>query len=559
VAESSGKPVVRSRKRRWLLWLLAAVVGVLLVGAGLYLWIYGYVVQSVAARRVQEVVERVWDGPVVVRAVKMGHTGVIRAKRIEFYDELGEVVVEARGVRLRMEKWLSANPVILEEDIEEVDVWLRASEQGVNLPLRIGDKADGKRWSVRRVRIGEVDVQVAGSELGRIAWDGLDVELQRAEKGYEVSVNHGIEEERYQLAIDGILDELTGELDITLKLEQVLLAPQTAVMKEILGLPGEWIGRGEVDTDLALRGRLDNIRGMVRRGRVRLSGWSVNDDGRELVEGLEADVDVNDTYLALTDIRASACGGRVEGACSFDAGEDGISDIQGRLLIKDVRTAELTELLFGQEKLSAGKITGQMEFVGGEPGIANIQGRGVVFIDNADMGTIPVVGKMLAFVGLEKLGMVEMSDAEVSFGVSDGVVTIERGHMSNKLSAIEAEPGGTVDMVKGEVDMRVIVLVVKGIDETLRSIPVVNIFSAVKDKLTRLRVKGHWSEPTGKLISKEPVRDIAAGTVEFFGGVVRSGGQFTDGVRQMFDLVFNGGGDDTEVGEVSVYGSDDEH
>jgi len=194
------------------------------------------------------------------------------------------------------------------------------------------------------------------------------------------------------------------------------------------------------------------------------------------------------------------------------------------------------------------------DLLAGKMGIVNVDGRGVLFINDSDMWALPVVGKILKFVGFEKLGMVGMSDAQVSFGISSGVITIKRGHMSNKLSAVEVEPGGTADISSGQVDMGVIVLVVKGVDEVLRAIPVVNWFSAMKDKLSRLRVKGHWSEPMGELIRKEPVRDVKDGTLAFFESVIKSGGQLSESMFGTLGSVLNGNGKGEKKGGDSVDG-----
>ena len=64
-------------------------------------------------------------------------------------------------------------------------------------------------------------------------------------------------------------------------------------------------------------------------------------------------------------------------------------------------------------------------------------------------------------------------------------------------------------------------------------------FVNLQDKLTRLRIRGHWSDPAGKLIKKEPVKDVKEGTVGFLRDVIKSGGELSqqagNTLRALFD------------------------
>jgi hypothetical protein len=76
------------------------------------------------------------------------------------------------------------------------------------------------------------------------------------------------------------------------------------------------------------------------------------------------------------------------------------------------------------------------------------------------------------------------------------------------------------------------------IDIILKRIPVVQIVANLKDKLTRLRVKGNWSDPPAKLITKEPISDIKDATVGFLQDVAKTGGQFSQGMLKGFGVFF---------------------
>jgi hypothetical protein len=113
--------------------------------------------------------------------------------------------------------------------------------------------------------------------------------------------------------------------------------------------------------------------------------------------------------------------------------------------------------------------------------------------------------------------------------------------LSNRFSAIEAEPGGRINLRNEQIDLYVVAAPLKTIDRIAAGIPVVKWFASFKNKLIRLRLKGQWSEPATKLIKKQPLKDIKEGTIDFISSVVDSGGQFTEKLLTGFGLVFETG------------------
>jgi hypothetical protein len=131
-----------------------------------------------------------------------------------------------------------------------------------------------------------------------------------------------------------------------------------------------------------------------------------------------------------------------------------------------------------------------------------------------------------------------MSDATAIFTITGPTATIDRGQLANRWAGLEAQPGSTVDLQTGFIDGYIVVTPLKEIQNILKNIPIVNLLVNLKDKLTRLHVKGHWSETSGKLISKEPIEDVKEATVDFLRGVVETGGQFTQKMRDSSTAIF---------------------
>jgi len=126
------------------------------------------------------------------------------------------------------------------------------------------------------------------------------------------------------------------------------------------------------------------------------------------------------------------------------------------------------------------------------------------------------------------------TDAMVLFRKTGSVVTIDKGQVANRFWAIRVEPGGIVDVQNKTVDMHVVVIPLGQIEDIVRKLPFAELFGRLKDKLTRLKVKGKWSDPASKLVTKEPLTDVKEATVGFIRDVVDSGGQITEKMRRPF-------------------------
>jgi len=166
-------------------------------------------------------------------------------------------------------------------------------------------------------------------------------------------------------------------------------------------------------------------------------------------------------------------------------------------------------------------------------------------LDNVDVHVMPLVPELMLSVTKIVLrpgapASQGVSDLSAAVNLSRGVVTIRRARVANPISALEIEPGGTINLLTRELNFYVFGVSLNVLRDVLLDIPVANLLVNLKDKLVRLHVEGPWTAPTDKLIRKEPVGDVAAGTMDFFRGVAKAGGQLTSdvlkGIGELFAL-----------------------
>jgi len=188
--------------------------------------------------------------------------------------------------------------------------------------------------------------------------------------------------------------------------------------------------------------------------------------------------------------------------------------------------------------MSGGTASFQYSFTSSGKDLKGLQAQGLIFMDDADFRVVPIIPHIFRAVGLRNYDPLRMSDATAVFSMNGSTATIKRARLSNPFGAIEAEPNGTINLQTGDMDFYVVAAPLNEIHFVLRRVPIVNLFVKLKDKLSRLHVKGNWLTPPNKLIVKEPLKDIKEGTIDFLRGVVETGGQFTKVMRDTSRAIF---------------------
>ena len=183
-----------------------------------------------------------------------------------------------------------------------------------------------------------------------------------------------------------------------------------------------------------------------------------------------------------------------------------------------------------------GTVAGTYVFEGplGEDGA--IAGRGKLTVDDADVWTLPVLGALLRRIQGAR-DPLAFSDMKATFDTAGPVMTFRQFQLANRLSALEIEPGGTINLADGRVDLHVTTVLLADVRSVLRDNPVANLFVGAGDRFTRLHITGRRDVAGGIIIRKDSM-DFASGTAEFFQGAARTGGQLTlDATQAVTDLL----------------------
>ncbi len=221
-----------------------------------------------------------------------------------------------------------------------------------------------------------------------------------------------------------------------------------------------------------------------------------------------------------------SCGGDVRGNAEFN-----LYPFTYDLLldVKSVSAGELFRAIAPKSKMEKGLVNGRVVISATGISLAGFHLNSLAVAENVDFEVSPLFFSMFRMMGIKPQSAQGTSDLAIAFNIDYPVVTINRARLANRASAMDVEPGGTINLETEQIDFYVVGASLNNIRIALLA-PGRNLAK----RLTRLRVKGHWSDPPDKMVSKAPMTDLAKGTLGFFTDCLKVGGDFGKGILRFF-------------------------
>jgi len=468
----------------------------------------------------------------------------LRLENLSISDSNGVEWFGARNARLTLANWPGRKPAVTQIELEGPKLRTVTVEGGrFRIPawLPEGRAIDPNAGpsSLQRLAVRDATIAVDDANGPPIIFDRLWVDaIRQAGDSYDITAARRAPDDSNAVAVKGLVNPASSQVTLSLKTDYSAGKQETAIVFAALGIP-QYAVEGRLVADLALAGRLNKPLELQADGSAKLDGCTLFFKEGTLADKLAATATFGGRRLDIEQFDAVLCRGRVSGYFHADVNEDKRREFRGRILAVNVNFAEFVSVLTAKEqKTTGGKFTASYDFSGQRNGTRILNGEGLIFCDDADVSVLPGIPQIFASAGLSQYEPLRMSDAEAAFKTSGSVVTVERGHISNRFAAIEFEPGGTIDLRARQIDGYVVAAPLSQIAGAIEGLPIIKIFAHMKDKLMRLRVKGDWRDPPGKLITKEPVKDLKESTVGFIQDVVKGGGQFGRGMLDKLGSLF---------------------
>jgi hypothetical protein len=518
--------------KRWLRHLVGLVTAIVFGGVVFVVLVAAWLIPSVMQHEVRQELTRLFEGPIHIEHVQTSYSGRIVVSGIRFDDRTKKPWLTIEQMTITLADWPSLHPTIDVIQIAGMDLQI-STKDGKLIPPAVRwpepssneDKARGlRRLSVERAAVTLVDAQ--GQEL---VYEDVKLIVTRktdSEYAFELRRDAGSE----VFVAGGDVNVQNTGLDVSLKMKHQLTKPEMTLAFTALNMP-KASAEGQLGVDLKIEGNLDQPLGFHATGNVGLNSGTVFYGERVLAHNLTLAAQLEGRQLDVNELTTTMCEGSLKGAFHAEVQDDRFVEYRGQLQAKGVSYPELTSvLLTDANEASRGTLSGGYDFSGRFDDANSVHGKGAIFLDDVDVSILPVIPTVFQFLGLSQFTPLKTSDVEAKFDNAGPLVTIESGHVANTFAAVESEPGGTVNLSTEQVDGYIVAALLRQITGPIERLPIIDIFANLKNKLTRLRVKGRWTDPPSKLIKKEPIKDIKDSTLGFIQDVAKTGGQFGQGI-----------------------------
>lgn len=228
---------------------------------------------------------------------------------------------------------------------------------------------------------------------------------------------------------------------------------------------------------------------------------------------------INDGKIEAPSLTFKTCGGDVKATFYAVTGGPRKLVYGGRATAEEIDLSTLVRSINPQTRLARGTGLLEIEILGGGLELGGLWGKGEFLMENVDLEGVGFYSFILKTIGIDSTKLGQSNEIEGVFHLAGPVLTLEKAKLTNPEIAMVAEPGGTINLHTKQMDFYV---VHARLEELRQTRPMAELLAM----LTRFRVKGAWTDPAGKLVQKETLRDIGRGTAEYFadslaGSVVR--------------------------------------
>ena len=516
-----------------------------IVGGGLFLSVLAalvvgkyWLIPSAVRKQASAALREQWDGDLIIAGISFNWTGPAYLRGIELRDAEGRVWLRAGSVKLALRHWPGLHPVLSDVEVENLDLRGFFAGGELQLPLKPAPPHERKneQLDLPTITIRNMSVGIVAEKSSQTAWGDVQLTLRREGQNLLIDLKRTFKEPGEELALSGTVDGRSLEADLTLAMRHAVTREEVAAILAALNVPFFSKAEGKIDGKMGLRGGLAAPSAVRPSGTIALADWSVSSPHGALIKGLSGEVrfDGRAPAGAVAEVSAQSCSGQMKAALTANVLADGTLRYRGRVEAEKVSLDELAKALSGVQKTRKGTLQFAYAFDGYTRTPGGPAQRGYVYLTDADVADVPLLTALFRLMGLTQLDALQATDVEATFTMKGLVATVSQARLANAVAAIDVEPGGHVDLGTHHLDLHAIAAPIKQIQDFLGSIPLVRLVVRLKDKLTRVHIRGDWDAPPASLISKQPLDDIAEGTVGFFRGVASTGGRLGQGLYKTF-------------------------
>ena len=476
-----------------------------------------------------------WDGQVIVGGIDFGFFHPITAKSVILENKTGQPCAEAKGVTLLFKEWPSRDPQLIGIALDRLDISIQLKEGAADFPFKKSTASTSGQQEpsdpLGSFTVDDLTIHLSNTKAASVVLDDLAFSAVSQQTGYDLSLKQRSSSDSDNFSLSGDMNSNDSQVNLSLGLTKDVKKSLATGVLSLLELPLPVEFEGSLSADMTLTGTLADVGNIQPAGTVILTDCSILKDQTVWAEKLNTSVQIKGSHVHVEKLTADSFGGQIEGRLDAAIKEKKLAQFQGHIAGKDIQTSGVMEALTDTEKPSEGILAFDYTFTADQGDLHHMKGQGSFSLEQVDYEMMPIVQKIIRTVSRNGSKAKKKSNAIASFEIETSTATFQKARLANDWVAIDALPGGTLDLETGRIEGHVIVAPIKQISEGLHAIPVVNLFARFTDQLTCLRIKGNRSDVSNIKITKEPLRDVTKGTLDFFRGVADTGGDFIKTVR----------------------------
>ena len=509
------------------------VIAIVIVALVAKFWL----IPAVAKKQINRRLAGFWDGPAEVEKIEFNYFTPTALKNITFRDNSQRNWLRIDTLKVTIGNWLQFSPKVKDLEVGKLEILAYLTDGQLALPLKPPPERPDANLAdyldLQKVVIHDASISVQDRAGSKMIYDRLRFSAVRNRQTYEISLVQHSPQSPEKLSVTGSVDP-NFETNLLFETKQNFEKPETDIIFAMLNIPQVYHAEGSLTADFTINGPLKDPAALRPKGIVNLDQWTVFLEDRQVAKKLNVRINADETSYIVERLEAMVGEGYIEGSFYADNKRPEPIEFGGQIAAEKIDLPLLAGVLGSEKKIARGVMAFRYHFSANEKDLQSMRGQGLILLNDTSMTALPVSPKIFRFIGLQGPDTLQTSDAAAIFTVSGPTVIIERARLAAALGAVRAEPGGTVNLQTGNLDFYVVAAPLNQIEELFEALPVAKALVKLKSRLSRLHIKGHWSQPPAELITKEPLEDIREGMFAFLQGLVRTEGQFDDATYKRF-------------------------
>jgi hypothetical protein len=487
-----------------------------------------------------------WDGVVDIEEVAIDPAGSVIIRNLTLIDRMGRNWLAIQSARCAYgydQNNLTVKEIVIERP--QATLWFDKGKldypgqegrpQGSPLQKKEGEHIGSPLQSVSQggwasysslANIQRVVVNDGMLAIKRencdLTWEGISFSATQTDEICKYAVTLARKLPNSDIDAHGFVNVSTHDVNVDVQARHTLERDETAAFFTYIGMPIIHDVNGQLLANLRFAGNINDPTTVWPVGSVILKNGVLNGSGGPLIEKLKSRIIfVGHKLMAFDTIEGAAMNGRFHGTGFLVIRRDDSVWFGGHIAAQNVDLARYSQATGHIGFLSKGRVSLRYDFTATNQNINHHKGRGVVFLDDADLWKMPVVSHLFKFIDMP----LTYSDGMAYFKTAGDTITFDEARISSQMTAIEFQKDSYVNLQTHFVDGHAVFVPFKKMRAITNMIPFFQIFTNLQNTLTRVSIRGYWSEPPSRLIHKDVLRDIGTSTINFFTDVGQSGGQ----------------------------------